>query len=861
MEVHGLRPPALPPLAAKLGDEVTPLAVRLDLTVDPAQFEFSGEVEIDVDLRVPVDHIDLHGRNLRVASVLLRTASGPIKARWRQVSASGLARVELDRTVPVGRATLEIAFAADFADGPSGMFRGKVDGAWYSWTQFQSIDARTAFPAFDEPRFKTPYTTVVRTPPGLVAVSNGAELSRTREAGLDVHRFATTKPLPSYLVAVMTGPFVVLEGEAPPSPQRPRPLPMRIVSTPQNAGHLQFALDNSARMIALLEDYFNEPIPLAKLDQVTSPMLPGAMENDGAILYRDDLIVLDDDASVAQQREFARVVAHELAHQWFGNLVTPAWWDDLWLSESFANAMGYHIGDAWRPDLNLRSAALVEGFKAMDTDALLSGRPVREAIETDEGIDAAFDPITYGKGGQIVAMVSNYLGPGQFRAGVRRYIDRHRYGSATSDQLFAAIAEEADDPRIVGAARSFLGQQGVPLLVFRREGDRFRLSQQRYVPYGVEPRDDLWTIPMCARRAQARLCRMLISRNDQFELDGNGPIVPNARGAGYYRFELAERNWKALIRHAADLSGGEALALVDSLKASILAGRGTIGELALLARKLRDHPDSYAADAPDKAMSSLVTMGLVDATGRWGWRRFRQRLYLPLLKRYGFDPSAGAYAGEPAERSQRRVQVVAALLGTPGGGRLRDNLMAAVTAYLAGDKRALDETWLDHGLDLHLYFNGEAAARELVEKALASDDPVFRPEALAAASRTGDKDVSAWLLDLKDPRLRESERQEIVEGVMARSATRELGYAWILRHLDALLEGSSGVYYASRLPRALGHFCSRDWAERIAEEMRPRFALTSGATELERSIERVRNCGALDRELGAVISEEFRDLK
>lgn len=861
IEVHGLRRPALPAIAARLGDEVTPRAVALDLTLDPAQPRFEGTVQIVIDLNRPTDHIDLHGRDLSVDEVQLVAGGAAYDGAWEQRSDSGLARITFVETIAPGRGTLVIRYSAAFNDGPTGMFRARVDGEWYSWTQFQSIDARAAFPSFDEPRFKTPWTVTLRLPPGLVAVSNGPELASQIEDGLEVHRFATTAPLSSYLVAVMAGPFVVREGLAPPSPQRATPLPMRIISTRQNAGKLEFALANSAQMLTLLEDYFDEPFPFPKLDQVTSPLLPGAMENAGAILYRDDLLVLDDNAPVAQLREFGRVVAHELAHQWFGNLVTPAWWDDLWLSESFANAMGYRIGNAWRPDLDLASGGRVEGFAAMETDALLSGRSIRQAIEEDAAIDAAFDPITYGKGGQVIAMLESYLEPGELARGVRRYIAAHRFGSATSDQLFDAIAEEAGEPLIAQAARSFVQQQGVPLLSIRREGNHFRLSQRRYTSYGVEPDDTLWTIPLCVRRDGRKLCTMVTKRSAEFELPGSGPLMPNADGAGYYRFEFAERNWKALIRRADRLNGGEALALVDALRASILAGRGTIEELSRLGRALRDHPDSEAADAVDKAMSSLVRMGIVDAQGRWGWRIWRQRHYVPLFERYGLDVRAGAYAHEPAARSRRRVQTVSTLVGTPAGGKIRTLLLEGVKAYLAGDKTALDEAWLDHALDLYLYYGGKEAVAPLVEQALASDDPVFRPEALSAAARTSRAESALMMLNLDDPRLRESERLDIVDAVMARSPTRELGYEWIEEHLDALLAGSSGVYYAARLPRAVGTFCSEEWAERIARELRPRFASGSGAIELERSIEKVRNCGVLDRELGNLISEEFVKLK
>ena len=273
-----------------------------------------------------------------------------------------------------------------------------------------------------------------------------------------MHRFAPSLPLPTYLLAVMAGPFAVLEGSVPASAERAAPLPLRIVSTRQNAGKLAFARDGSARIVRQLEDFFGAPFPFPKLDQITSPVLPGAMENPGADLYRDDILVMDGAAPVAQQRQFGTIVGHELGHQWFGDLVTPAWWDDIWLNESFANWIGYRMGDAWRPDLGIAGDALQAGFAAMETDALVAGRPVRQAIATSDQIDSAFDAITYGKGGQVVAMIAAWLGEDRFREGVRRYIAAHRGGNATSDDFFAALAEVAGDPRLVPALRSFVQQ-------------------------------------------------------------------------------------------------------------------------------------------------------------------------------------------------------------------------------------------------------------------------------------------------------------------------------------------------------------------------------------------------------------------
>jgi hypothetical protein len=855
-------PPHPPAPAGRLDRSVIPERYRLDLAVDPAKERFEGRAEIDVALARPAQFIDLHGRSLDFTSVSARSGGHVHAARWKEIHPSGVLRLFFDRPLPAGSATLRFEYSAAFNDGPVGIFRINVDGEWYSWSQFQSIDARAAFPSFDQPDFKTPFEVTLRTPPGLVAVSNAPEVSNTLENGIAVHRFAPTLPLPTYLVAMMVGPFVTAEGTVPPGDFRADPLPLRIVTTRQNADELSFALEGSERIVLLLEDYFQDRFPFPKLDQVTSPVMPGAMENAGANLYGDHLLIMDEDAPVSRKRNFGRVVSHELGHQWFGDLVTPAWWDDIWLNESFANWIGYRIGDAWRPDLNLAAGALAEGFRAMKLDSLAAGRPVRQPIETSDEIDSAFDSITYGKGSHVIAMIADFMGEEAFGSGVRRFLAAHRYGSATSDDFFAALAASAGDPRIVAAMRSFVEQQGVPLLTFEREGERFRVSQSRYDPLGGFAGEAKWIVPLCVRRGAERQCTLLDSEQGELTIDGPGPLVPNAGGTGYYRFELPAQDWRALIDHAGRLPGGEAQALADSLSASVMAGRSGLGELVRLARKLVRHPDSFAAEAAIGALEGIAEAGYIDEKGAQGWKRFRGRLFAPLIGEFGFDPAAGAYSSEAPERSQRRAQIVDRLLWTRQGKRLRARLESATEAFMAGDGQALDPAWFRPAFDLYVRSGGEQAARTMVELALGSEDPVLRPAALGAAAGSGDPTIARWLLeDLDDPRLRASERRGVLSDIMSNSRTRDYGSSWILANLDALLASNSGIFMSARLPRLFGDYCSLPKAEELASVLRPRFAGTPGALELERTIEKVRNCSAFRERLGERFSRELAGLR
>ncbi|MDE2406026.1 MAG: M1 family metallopeptidase [Sphingomonadales bacterium] len=858
---------AVPPMPeGKLTDAVKPSLYRLDLTVDPARPRFSGHVEIDATLARPSRHVYLHGRDLAVSKAVALVGGRTVTGEWKQVDPTGVVLLTFPEQLPAGTVTFAFDYDAAFQDGPAGMFRVKVGDDWYAWTQFESIDARAAYPSFDQPGYKQPFRVTLRTPAGLKAISNAPETGVTQADGMDVHAFADTAPLPTYLLAMMVGPYVAVEGAAPPTPQRATPLPMRIVSTRPNAAKLAFALENSKQIVALLEDYFGQAFPYPKLDQITSPIMPGAMENAGADVYQDSLLVLDDKASTAQKRAFGMVVSHELAHQWFGDLVTPAWWDDIWLNESFANWMGYRIGNVWRPDLNLGAGALEEGFAAMGTDALVAGRPIHQPITRNAQVDAAFDTITYGKGGQVVAMIAAFMGDAKFRDGVRAYMAAHRYGNATSADFFKAMADVAGDPRILPAMQSFTDQQGVPLLTFAGAKGKYTVTQSRYARLGANPPPTRWGVPMCLRMGTTRQCTLLDQASADVALAGSGkdlrgPLMPNAGGTGYYRFELPRAEWDKLIAASATLPAGEALALADSLRASFQAGRGGADLLVALARTMSANTDSYASDAALDGVESLEAWGMLDKPAEAALRGFVARVRLPQLAKLGFDPRLGAHAADDADRAQRRIAIVRQLADAEEPGT-RARLQAAASAWLGGDDKALDPSFYGPAFDAAIRQGGIAVARTLLDRALASQDPLFRPSALAAIARSGNAGIAGWVLnDIKDQRLRTSEHLSMVAGVVASAKTRDLGYNWMRDHVDSLLTGGAGIFFSSRLPQFFAGYCSVEKADGIRKDFAERLAGRSSQLELDRTIERVRACGMLKEARAREASAQVAQLR
>ncbi|MCD2324938.1 ERAP1-like C-terminal domain-containing protein [Sphingomonas sp. IC-56] len=833
---------ALP--TGKLPDTARPVAYRLDMTIVPSQPRFSGHTEIDVDLKAPARSIFLHGRSLHMAKASVRIAGKETPATFTQKTPQGLAQLDFGRTLPAGRITLKFDHDGAFATGPAGLYHLEIDKQWYSWTQFESIDARSAFPSFDEPGFKTPFTVSIRTAPGLMAISNAPEAGKPVKAGKLVrHNFIATKPLPTYLIAFVVGPFASVETVVPPSPQRKEPLPLRVIGTKPNAGQLQYALDESGKIVTLLESYFDQPFPYPKLDQIGSPVMPGAMENAGADIYGDGILFLDEKAPTPNKQTFGMVVAHELSHQWFGDLVTPAWWDDLWLNESFANWMGYRIGNAWRPDLNIGVDAIKEGFDAMKLDALAAGRPIHERITKDADIDAAFDAITYGKGGHVVGMIAAYMGEEKFRDGVRLHMRRHFHGNASTEQFFGSLAEAAHDPRVLQSLRSFVDQQGVPVVTLRRTAAGFDASQQRYAYFGSNAPAQQWLVPLCVRVAIAKNCTLLEGATAKIAApSGQGPVVPNAGGWGYYRFELDQRDWDALIAAGATLPEPEALALDDSLWASFYAGKPRVPQLVQLARVMAAHPASRIALDNAERLRGLEARGLVTPQALPAYRQMLSAIYRPMLDKLGFDPAAGINTAESPDTRQLRRDLLDIVVAACDPS-VRTRLTTALDAYLAGDTKALDGQYLQTAIALATEARGSAFARTIADKALSGTDPALAEAGLAGIASSNNPEVARWFLnDFTDPRLPAQPRLMVTALFLRSPATRDIASSFMLTHFDEFSKtaGGGGIFSA-RMAGMFNGLCSVEQANQVDAKLRPQLADDS-TLGLDRVVETIRNC-------------------
>jgi len=865
IEVAEQSPPGL-----RLDADVRPTRYALELAIDPGRERFGGNAVIDVTLPRAQRVIYLHGKGLEVsrASVLVEESADAVSATWAVVDAErGLASLTLDHPVGPGPVELRIFYDAPFDRTLEGLYTVEQAGERYAFTQMEPLSARKVFPCFDEPSFKTPFDVTLQVREAHAAIANTEEI--TSESVVLNHvdiptgqrrvRFATTEPLPTYLIAFAVGPLDVVE--APPiaaSDVRDRPIPLRGVAPRGQGARLAHALEHTPRLLQSLERYFGTAYPYSKLDLIAVPDFgAGAMENAGAITFRDSLLLLGEDAPVRQQRGFAYVTAHELAHQWFGNLVTMAWWDDLWLNEAFATWMETRTIEETFPQHAPQVSEMLNVLEALDADSLASARQIRQPIETDHDIHNAFDGITYSKGNGVLAMMERWITPEIFQRGVQRYMREHRNGNATAEDLFAALSAEAG--RDVSAPfTSFISQSGAPLVEATpscAEGrGRVALRQSRYVPRGSRASAErTWQIPVCVRygvgREVHRECTLLTEREATMELASGCPawVMPNADGVGYYRFTMPPEALDALrTRGLASLSVREQMALADSLEASFAAGNLAFADALRALEPLARSNERAVARAP-MGLIELAIDRVLDDAGDARARAWAARVYRAHARRLGWTPRAS----DDPETQLLRADVLGFLANVAEDGATRREAARRGRAYLGlgGDGAihadAVSPDLAELAVSVAIQDGDTATFDHALGLLVASTDPTVRRRLVHALSAVREGSLRPRALDLVlDPRLRMNETFGPLMGQLGDPEGTDAAWAWLAEHYDAVA-ARMGPGYAGYLPYAASNFCT---AER-ATEARAFFAPRVGATEggprnLESAIESVELCAA-----------------
>ncbi len=843
-----------------LPEGVTPLRYSLWLEVVPSRDRFRGRVEIDVRVDRATDLIWMHGQDLSVTEVeVLPEGAEGISGRFEQMHETGVAALRLDAAIEPGEATLVLGYDAPYDRQLKGLYRVDTGGESYAFTQFEATSARLAFPCFDEPRFKTPFELTLSVSRDHEAVANTAPTGLREVGGMREVRFAPTEPLPTYLVAMAVGPLDIVEhAPIPANDVRDRPLPFRGVAARGQGPRLAYALEHTAALLADLEAYFGVAYPYDKLDIIAVPdFASGAMENAGAITFRETLLLLDPEhAPEGQRRAFAYVMAHELAHQWFGNLVTMPWWDDIWLNEAFATWMGNKVMRHVHPEYHADVGMVESVHGAMGNDSLTSARQIRQPIETNHDIRNAFDSITYRKGGGVLEMFERWIGEDTFREGIREHLSRHRFGTATAEDLLDALSQMAGRD-VATPFQTFLMQPGVPLVAVTRtcgdDGNYLTLRQSRYLPVGsTGERERTWQVPVCVRWGRGRAvedrCELVTDAEARFDLGASCPdwVMPNADAAGYYRFtlppdevdRLMSRGWSRLTARERLSVAGNLSAAFDAATLDTGAVFGTFDRVAADdAMGVATEPMGLVAFARDHLLEEAQLPAL---------SRFATGLYAARARRLGWGPRRGRT--EPGETGLLRAQIVTFLAWTARDARTRSEAAARGRRYLGEDAlvpSAVDPNLVRVALQMAVQEGDEALYSRLEARVLASDDALFRGEGLRALASTTDPELAARALALGlDERLRVNEVTIPLAVQLALPERRDAAWAWMQENFDALFSRVATTR-AGYAPWMLTGFCTEVRAAEVEAFFAPRVEELPGAPRnLRGALEAIRLCAA-----------------
>jgi aminopeptidase N len=858
---HAAEAPSPP--TGLLPDTIKPTAYRLQLTVDPAAANFQGHTEIDAVLAQPTKTIFLHGNGLRVSKAQITAGNKTVPVSYAEVHESGVAKLDAPSTLPAGKLTLTFDYTSAFQSNGEGLYHAKVGEDWYAWTQMEPIDARRMFPGFDQPGFKTPFSVTITAPKSAKAFANAPEISTTPSGEMIVHRFASTQPLPTYLVAIGVGPFDVLETVLPPNAVRTKPLPLRVIATKGQTPRMQFALREGPKLLDILEKYLRIAYPYEKLDLLASPLMGGAMENAGLIISNDALQLLSEDAPMSQLRSFGEVMAHEMAHQWFGDLVTPTWWTDIWLNESFAEWMGKKVGDQWRPELGIAASELTDTFGAMNTDALGHGRPIRQPITENKQIASAFDSITYQKGAQVLSMFESYLGPEKFAEGVHRHLERYRHGNATADDFFRSLGEAAGNPKIVPAMRTFTDQTGVPVVIVSRNEQALTLRQERYRRLGAPPAaPQTWMIPVClSAGSDNRSCTLLegASASVNAAPPAGQALVPNARGAGYYRFRFdSAAEWDRLIAAADKLPGREALSLADSIWADFTAGTGSFERVIAAARSLSGNSERLAVVELGRRLSGLAGSAL-DEKQLPQYRAIMRSIYGPRLAALGLNVEAGAYKQESDARQALRQALLPFVAVEARDADVRTKLTKAAEDYLNGNTQALDPAFRSIALSVAIQDRGAPFMTKLRDAMAKSSDPLFRRHGVEALGSVDTAELADTAYQLaSSPGLQSMERAMTIIHMTQQPASRKVVARRAEENFDKFVEIFPG-FFRRNLSQMFNGYCSAGDAQKVDAFMTPKLPMLGGGElELAQVKERIELCVALKNAKGTEIAQVLK---
>jgi aminopeptidase N len=793
-------------VAQRLPQTVKPEHYSLWLTPDLKAATFAGEETIDVTLTEPAKTITLNAAEIKFGSVTATPAGGSAETGEVALDAAKeQATFAFPAELAAGKVRLKIAYTGILNNELRGFYLSKTAKRNYAVTQFESTDARRAFPSFDEPAFKATYDISLTVDKGDTVISNTNIISDKPE-GEEKHRltFATTPKMSTYLVAFLVGDFECVSGSSDGTP-------IRSCATPDKVELSKFSLTASEFVLHYYNTYFGIKYPMPKLDMIALPDFEaGAMENFGAITYRETDLLLDEKtATVGQKKNVAVVVAHEMAHQWFGDMVTMQWWDNIWLNEGFATWMETKATAAWHPEWKYGEddAAGLDG--TLNLDSQPTTHAIRAKAETPGEINEMFDGISYGKGGAVLAMVEHYLGQETFRQGVHNYLEAHLYANATAEDFWNAQTRTSGKP-VDKIMESLVAQPGVPLLTLTDASKSgVSVAQSRFfLNPTVKAEGALtWTLPVCFKAAGKADCELLTPGESRLKVPAGQFVFADAGGKGYYRTVYPKAEYAKIVAAAeTSLSPEERISVIGDEWAVMRAGHATVGEYLDLVGAVHGDADATVLGNALGKISAVEERIAATEEERTALRAWVKREFSPVYA--GLGPMPSGADNEPADRKQLRALLFGVL------GAAKDPKVLAEARELA-EKYIADQTSVDPELGRTALAlaaaNGDAALYDkLLALSAASKDPSVQTESRFLTAEFSDPAlVERTLDDVAAGKIRNQDSWILLSILLSSRDTQEQAWTYIQAHWEqvhAQFTESSG----NRVVTATGSFCSAE---------------------------------------------------
>ena len=821
---------------ARLDGNVVPSHYQLLFEPNLAAATFRGDEKIDVDVRKPSDAITLNAIEILFDIARVKSGGRTQVARITLDANSQTATLHLARPIS-GPATIDIAFRGRLNDQLRGFYLSQTNARRYAVTQFEATDARRAFPSFDEPAFKATFDISIIAPKGDTAISNAKIVSDKPGPAANQHtiRFAKTPKMSTYLVAMLVGDFQCSEGGV-------AGVPIRICATPDKVNLTRFALRATEKELAFYNDYYGLRYPFGKLDIIAVPdFQAGAMENTGAIVFRETALLVGDNAAVSAQKRVAEVVAHEVAHQWFGDLVTMRWWNDIWLNEGFADWITPKAVAAFNPAWRVADDQALNTSHALDSDALQSTHPIRVAVETPEEINEIFDAISYDKTAAVLRMVEGFVGEAAFREGIRAYVKKYAYGNAAAEDFWNTMTAVTKQPfdRIMP---TFVKQPGAPLLSVgtRCDGDStiVTLAQRRLFRSRAQflaGSNERWAIPLVIRDLDhpGAVRKVLFSdTSSDLKFSGCTPnLFVNAGATGYYRTQYTTA--PDGLEHA--LTSPEQISYLSDEWALVQIGERSVSDFLAEVRRFQGSRDRGVMTVIANALTA-IGRDMTTAGDRGLYASWVTSFLKPIAQSIGWTP----LAGETDEHRQLR-SIIFRTLGRTGEDAETLQHARELAIALVKDPAVVDPSMRSTVLELAA-IHGDAA---LYDAYLAQLDRSLPPEQhyqyADALPSFRDPALRKRSLDyaLSD-RIRSQDKPTFIALLVSNPDNGEEAWNYLQAHWSQL-QASMSPWSMPYVVASVGALCGSDDAAEVKnffDEHRERAAERT----VQQSIERIAAC-------------------